>query len=536
MEEQAASQTVEAGANKLDLGLLLLLLGIVLTLRLWLVWHTEVAARDSIGYIRYAWQLQHEPWRDVLCQKDRGGPGYPLALLAVSYPVHHLLHGPESTLMVLSAQLASAIAGALLVIPMYYLGKELFDRRVAFWACLLFQVLPATGRILSDALTEATFLLFATSALCLGVRSLRTRSVTGFGFSGLCGGLAYLTRPEGVVIVAATGLVLLGCQTVRAWRRPWLRLTACAATLAIGALVVAGPYMLVIGRISNKDTVEHLEKGALLNRREGAVPMAELPLAVWWQGETVRPHRLWWGLEALATELTKGLFQIGWLPTLLALWWFRNRFRRMPGTWILLLVCLAMLLALWRLAAVMGYVSERHAMLVLLCAMFWMAAGIAVIGDWLAELLRQLFRNRASRILVDGRLLSAIMLLSLTGAALPKSLDPLHANRAGLRQAGLWLADNADPSDEIKDPYCWSHYYAGWVFHEGEALEPPPGHLHRTYVVLEHSRSEHSRLLLIGEAKQAEQTGTLCFRWSGKQGKHLAEVLVYALPASQPQH
>jgi 4-amino-4-deoxy-L-arabinose transferase-like glycosyltransferase len=546
MEERVASQSAETGSIKRDLLPLLLLLVLALAMRLWQVWHTEVAARDGIGYIRYAWQLQHQPWRDVFRHKDRGGPAYPLALLAVSYPVRHLIHGPESTVMVLSAQLVSAIAGVLLVIPMYYLGGEIFDRRVAFWACLLFQFLPATGRILSDALTEATYLLFAASALWLGARSLRTRSAIGFGISGLCAGLAYLTRPEGGVIVAATGLALLGCQAVRAWRISLGRLSACALTLSVGFLLVAAPFMAVIGRISNKDTLDHFQRGAWLNDTERIVPSARItdaspttelgygpPLAVWWQGEDPEhPHRFWWGLEALGTELSKGMFQIGWLPALIALWWFRDRFRSVPGVWILLLVCMAMLLALWRLAAVMGYVSERHAMLILLCAMFWMAAGICVIGDWLATIMRQFTRtgNRVARLLTDGRSLSVILLLCLTGIALPKSLEPLHANRAGLRQAGEWLAEHADPSDEIKDPYCWSHFYAGWVFNEGRDLQPPPGHPHRRYVVLEHSISEHVRLTELANAKDAERTGTICYRWSGKQGKHRAEVLVYVLP------
>jgi len=192
MEEQAARHRAGIGRmwaaarTKRDLGPLLLLLVLAMAMRLWLVWHTEVAARDSIGYVRYAWQLQHRPWTDVLRDMEQP-PGYALALLAVSYPVHQFAHGPESTVMVLSAQLTSAFAGVLLVIPMFYLGKEIFDRRVAFWACLLFQFLPATGRMLSDALTEAIFLLFASSAMFFGVRALQTRSVVTFGLCGLCG-------------------------------------------------------------------------------------------------------------------------------------------------------------------------------------------------------------------------------------------------------------------------------------------------------------------------------------------------------------
>ena len=70
--------------------------------------------------------------------------------------------------MVLDCQLASSLAAVLLVIPMFYLGRELFDRRVGFWSAALFECLPVTARITSDALSEATFLLFITGLLFLG--------------------------------------------------------------------------------------------------------------------------------------------------------------------------------------------------------------------------------------------------------------------------------------------------------------------------------------------------------------------------------
>src|SRR5262249_49195146 len=161
-----------------------------------LLCHTEVAARDSIGFIRYAWQLQHRPWQEVLPHAEQH-PGYPVVLLGVSLPVRQFLHLPDALAMQLSAQLASALAGVLLIFPMFSLGRELFDRTTGFGAALLFQCLPASGRVLSDGLSEATFLLLAATALYCGVRALRTRSVFGFGLCGLCSGLAYLTRPEG---------------------------------------------------------------------------------------------------------------------------------------------------------------------------------------------------------------------------------------------------------------------------------------------------------------------------------------------------
>src|SRR5207253_2930234 len=121
--------------------------------------------------------------------------------------------------------------------------------------------------------------------------------------------------------------------------------------------------------------------------------------------------------------------------------------------------------------------------------------------------------------LTSGRAVTWVLFLAVIGAALPRSLETLHANRAGLRQAGLWLHDHADPSDEVIDPYYWSHFYAGRIFSEGMSTHPPPGRQHIRYIVLENGKSEHLRLTQLEEAREQAKEGRVVFRWSGRQGK-----------------
>ncbi|HZT83380.1 MAG TPA: glycosyltransferase family 39 protein, partial [Gemmataceae bacterium] len=259
-ETPLASQPAPAGGWWADLRLLLVLLAVAAALRGWHLWHTEVAARDSISYIRYAWQLRHFPRTDTLKDFEQP-PGYTVAILAASVPVRQFSRLPDAVAMQLSAQLVSALAGLLLVVPMFYLGKEVFGRGVGFGAALLFQCLPASGRILTDALSEPTFLLLCATALWLAARALRTGSPLGFAAAGLFGALAYLTRPEGAFVVLATGLVLVGTQLAGPWRRPWRRAAACGLALAGAALAVGGPYAAVIGGFTNKQSVGQVIEG-----------------------------------------------------------------------------------------------------------------------------------------------------------------------------------------------------------------------------------------------------------------------------------
>jgi hypothetical protein len=528
-----------------------------LGLRLWLVWHTEVAARDSIGYIRYAWQLSHQPWREVIRTTEQP-PGYALAIVGASYVVRNFIHAPESIVMQLGAQLASALAGVLLVVPMFFLGKELFNRGVGFWASLFIQAFPSTGRILSDGLSESLFLLFAATALLLAARALRLQSPIRFALCGLFGGLAYLTRTEGGLLIGSTGLVLIGSQATRAWRMPWRRWLVCGTALSFVSLLIACPYMAVIGRLTNKQSHRSLLEGRLATSPNADLsisspqpraphanvslgpalpPLAIISFAVWSNDTNHEsPGSFWWGLRAVMTELGKGSFEVGWVPVFLALWWFRGLFREVPGAWVLLVVSLALILALWRLAAVMGYISDRHAILVLLCGSYWTVAGLGLIGSWLASAARYFMLRESGgtpgwrRLMCDSRMVSIGLMILLVAIALPKTLETLHSNRAGLRDAGLWLLEHADPSDRIVDPYYWSHYYAGRVFQEGAPGEPPAGHRRMRYVVLEFSRSKHPRLEFLHEAKEAAKTSTPCFRWTGKQDRTEAKIVVYAAP------
>ena len=67
--------------------------------------------------------------------------------------------------MLLATQVASSVAGVLLVIPMYLLGRMLFGRFAGFAGAALFQLLPVPAHVTADGLTEALYLLCAVSAV-----------------------------------------------------------------------------------------------------------------------------------------------------------------------------------------------------------------------------------------------------------------------------------------------------------------------------------------------------------------------------------
>src|SRR5947209_8744802 len=94
---------------KTDWLLIGVLLALVLPLRVWLICNTEVTARDSIGYIRYALQFDKYSWQEVLL-KNHQHPGYPLLVWLASQPVRAIDGETTPENMELSAQIVNFFA------------------------------------------------------------------------------------------------------------------------------------------------------------------------------------------------------------------------------------------------------------------------------------------------------------------------------------------------------------------------------------------------------------------------------------------
>jgi hypothetical protein len=521
-----------------------LLLGLVLfaaiATRTWLITHTEVMARDGVGLVHYARQLQTEPWREVL-RGNAHPPLYPLAILAVSLVLKPFWTAGVTSMMQLSAQLASAISGVLLLVPVYALSRRLFNTRVAFWSTLFVACLPAAARIMSDALTEGVFLFFVTLTLWLACRALEERRWLLWLAVGASGGLAYLARPEGVLALIAGGLVMAAWQL---WRRDqsWIGLGWQMSGLGAGSVLVMAPYMVVIGGVTNKATgmdVLHADISFRSSASEGhrglgrpGLELLAAPMGVYWSDikNSPRLQRICWSVWAVASEIGRATNYSGWLPGFLGLYVFRRKFLETPASWLLPVLCGLQVLLLCRVAYVAGYVADRHVLLFLVCGAPWAVATVFAIGEAVASRLapvtaRFAFLPEGMR-LGNGHALCGAFLAGLIVFPLPKTLEPLHSNRAGYHAAGKWLGQNANAADVIIDPFSWAEYYSGRTL--GEQAAAPSDHRSFQYIVLGCSDNEHVRLPLIPYAEELASQGQTVFQWSpSRPGSKAEAVAIY---------
>ena len=132
-------------------------------------------------------------------------PLHPLGIAAT----HRLIGGPDPASWQRAALVLSFACVVLLVIPVYLLCLELFGAQSAWLACLLVTVNPIVDDIVVNVLSESTFLLWWTFGLWCGIRFLRDGRFLWLPPAICLGGLAYLTRPEGMLLPAALAAAVL---------------------------------------------------------------------------------------------------------------------------------------------------------------------------------------------------------------------------------------------------------------------------------------------------------------------------------------
>jgi hypothetical protein len=506
----------------------------------WLVAHTAVTARDSLGFARLALCFENpsaapriDPHRpnytlDHIRAAEQP-PGYPLAVWAVDGVHRHVSDRPVADRVLVSCQIANALAAVLLVAPAYLLGRMLHGRNTGFAAALLFEVLPVPARITSDGLTEGVHLLVAAWAIVLGVRAVQRPRISGFLLCGLATGASYLVRPEGLMLATGPGAVVLWFAWTRRWPRDaaFARLTA----LFVGVGLVAVPYMLLIGKISNKPTSGYLNPlgapSGLIYQPEKSEAKPGGPAAAlfgaWWdlQRDAGTPRELW-AFKAVFQEANQSGFYVVWPLAAFAAVALRRRFTTTPGLWVLAVLVACNVALLVYLAARVGYVSERHTMLLTLLGCQFAAAGLPLLAAALGQLLPRVER-------FGVRVTAAGLLAALVAAAVPCALKSLHPHREGHKHAGLWLAARATDGDAVVDPYCWAEWYAGRTLYR-TSWNPTPSR--NTYVIVENaSASPHSRLPVYSAAQKYKEhpTARVVYHWPENVPTEQAAVQVYKL-------
>lgn len=211
-----------------------------LLLRLGSALRAPVIARDGIGYLESAGLLLRGEWRAALAYYYP--PGYPSWLALWGLPAGAL--GEEL------AEVASAVSSSLVVPCAALLGRRLGGRAAGLYAGLLAALLPLWVELGGQVLSEALHLSLLAGATCCLARAFAARGTARS--SAAAGGAllvwAYLTRPEGIVVLGVAAACALFAPRARSWRA---RL-ADVGWLFAPALALGLPFLLYIQGVDTR--------------------------------------------------------------------------------------------------------------------------------------------------------------------------------------------------------------------------------------------------------------------------------------------
>jgi 4-amino-4-deoxy-L-arabinose transferase-like glycosyltransferase len=430
-----------------------LLMGVATALLGWALRHTETSFADGLRYIHQAEKIEAGSYA---LGRGIDHPLHPLLIASV----HHLLGGAGPASWQRAALVLCFASAVLLVIPVYLLARELFGDQTAWLACVLVVVNPIVGYIVVNILSESTFLLWWSFGLWASVRFLREGRFLWLPVASGLGALAYLTRPEGMLLPVALCATLLILPLLRVTRINWPRWWAALGFLLGGLVLLAGPYIAIKGGLGTKPGIARVlglaaRSQPLALEREKPLQPDQSELQTYELAST----RM---LKVLRAAVTPPLFPFAVLGLVLAAW----RANRARAGLFLAIVLMASAVALVRLHATGGYCTVRHGLVpgVILTiasafAITWLLNKVSIPGRWL---------GLAHERLRPGPAVWTVLVTVLVVLPYLRSLGPLNPGPfAVYHAAGRWLAAHTQTGDQVLDLTDWSLFFSerpGYIF------------------------------------------------------------------------
>jgi hypothetical protein len=365
----------------------------------------------------------------------------------------------------LAAVVVNVIGGTAAVGCLYGFARAAFGRTPGFVAAALLAVHPHAIEFSGDVQSEGLYLGLFLGAVWALWLVLRRESHAAAPVAGLLCGLAYLTRPEGIGLLAVGGLLTAWYALRRSWS---LRRAATLGTLLfLSTACVAGPYLAWLRvdsgewSLTQKKSIGWVaglsgpparyapseQAEASPDPASGLESTTEAQKAASEKRATPSRGRRYGDalVDLIRTDLRAlriELFAILLAGGMVAGW--RRPTQR--GVFVLLIIGLYGLL-FYALASNLGYVSSRHVLPPLTVAFGHVGAALLALAGVFS----------ASR----RRVALALIFLLVAGLGLSKSLRPDRTDSVAERTGAEWLRAQDLPPGGVAARRRRIAYYAG---------------------------------------------------------------------------
>ena len=210
---------------------ILILFLVTLALRAFLVLTASGIADDGCAYGQLAKEITTGNFSEV--SSSILPPLFPIFIAGASY----IFRDFE-----LSGRMVSCLFGSLTVFPLFFLVKNIFDRKIALMTVLFFIIHPYLTQASGEVLTEALCFFFITSIASLCWIAIQKRKRALFLVVGLLLSLTFLTRFECffLIFLVLTWIWLINLPKIRTEIR-WKLISSFFCLIAL--LISLSPYI-----------------------------------------------------------------------------------------------------------------------------------------------------------------------------------------------------------------------------------------------------------------------------------------------------
>ena len=204
--------------------------------RIFLTGHVYAASPCAAASFDFPHMINNGKWFSIY------PPGFPfLLMLGLLFKAPYLIN---------------PIFGALSILIIYLLGRELYDRRTGTAAALLGTISPWLLLMSSTMMSHTPSMFFNALFLLFLLRSIKKPTVSNGVLAGAALGMAFITRPINAAIFSLTFLLYFAYVSVRSFPKRFKNLLgfALAGAIFVGILLAynlatTGDPLIIILRI-----------------------------------------------------------------------------------------------------------------------------------------------------------------------------------------------------------------------------------------------------------------------------------------------
>jgi len=446
-------------------------------IRIPLLLYPEVIHNDGTEYIRHARRILSWDW-----SPGKTHPIYP-SLIALG---HFLTPSDE-----IAGILVSAIFGALIVLPVFFLGKEIFDERVGLIAAVLAVFQPFLYMSSGSVLTESVFHFLLAVSCLFGWKAFRHGRYPDIILFSLFTSLSYLTRPEGIGFLLIFSAWVLFVNPPDGERHRAKRVAIMIVAL-IGFLIFSSPYLV---QLRNETGKWQLSKKVSMSVGSLSDEEKDLPLDMIRVRKQMTFSAFLRSPLSVMSKMVGGFFQSLYI------------FQQVYTLLLSLLLILGFVLGKGKSLSLKGnlylasyvlyffafvhpffWVTRRFTSHVISICLPWAALGFLEIVGWA----RKRFKGERFQWKVPAILLIAILLVLFVQGRVIHTRE----HRFIQRDAGLWMKDHLPKGGSVMSSLPQEAFYAQmpWV-------RTPRGDYEQ---ILATARSKGVKYLIIGEETEED--------------------------------